>query len=73
MIPFQMEKAAATGSRFYLRNRIDYNANNGSRNAFPGPGTGSVETEVRHRCCKATALNSTGSTAPAANWVSRTA
>lgn len=47
VIPFQIEKAAATGSRFYVRNRIDYDANNGTGNRFPHAWNWLVEAEVR--------------------------
>ncbi len=47
VIPFQIEKAAATGSRFYVRNRIDYDANNGAGNRFPHAWNWLVEAEVR--------------------------
>ncbi|MCU0979197.1 MAG: TolC family protein [Pirellulaceae bacterium] len=48
VIPFQIEKASATGSRFYVRNRIDYDANNvGAANLFPHAWDWIVEAEVR--------------------------
>ena len=47
VIPFQIEKVAATGSRFYLRNRIDYDANNSPLNTFPHAWNWIFETEVR--------------------------
>jgi len=48
VIPFQIEKASASGSRFYLRNRIDYDANNSPVNTFPHAWNWIFETEVRH-------------------------
>ncbi len=47
VIPFQIEKAAATGSRFYLRNRIDYDANNSPLNLYPHAWNWIFEAEVR--------------------------
>lgn len=47
VIPFQIEKASATGSRFYFRNRIDYDANNATGNRFPHAWDWLVEAEVR--------------------------
>ena len=43
----QLEKTAATGTHFYLRNNTDYNANNATANLFGSAWNSNVEAQFR--------------------------
>jgi outer membrane protein TolC len=47
VVPFELQKQAVTGSRFFLRNYIDYDANNALGNRFPHAWNWNVEAEIR--------------------------